>query len=165
MVAVKEFSRLIDAAKVLKEKKLDFNINIVGDGPLRENLKQQIEKYDLSAEVHLLGFKKNPYPYLKKSDVLVLTSSSEALPTVLVEAMYLGKPIVATSCSGCIEITDSGKYGILTEHSVDDIAKKMEMVIINPDMRKEYADLSKKRAEYFNESESLDRIDKIIENL
>lgn len=165
LVAVKEFSKLIKAAKVLKEKKLDFNINIIGDGPLRMNLKKLIERYDLPAEVHLLGFKQNPYPYLKKSDVLVLTSSSEALPTVLVEAMYLDKPVIATSCPGCIEITDSGKYGILTEHSVDDIAQKMEMIIVNPDMRKEYADLSKKRAEYFNEYESLNRIDKIIGNL
>lgn len=165
LVGVKAYDKLIEAAKLLKERGLRFKINILGDGPLRKALENKVEEYKLQEVVELLGFKNNPYPYLKRSDALVLTSSSEALPTVLVEAMYFSKPIVATKCSGCMEIADGGKYALLTEHTVEDIADKMELIIRDKSVRERYGKLASKRCEYFNEDKTLSNIYKIFDSL
>lgn len=165
LVGVKSYDKLIEAAKLLKERGLRFKINILGDGPLRNALENKVEAYKLQKEVELLGFKSNPYPYLKQSDALVLTSSSEALPTVLVEAMYFSRPIVATKCPGCMEISDGGKYALLTEHTVEDIADKMELIIRDEDVRDRYGELALKRCEYFDEDKTLSNIYKIFDSL
>lgn len=165
LVKVKEYTRLVEAAKILKNKNLNFKIRILGDGPQRKELINLITEYNLSDTVYLLGFQDNPYPYLKYSDVLVLSSSSEALPTVLVEAMYFSKPIVATKCSGCIEITDRGKYGLLAEHNAADIADKMEVMIIDNTTRSYYASMAAERCQYFNENRTLSQIEKIFSSL
>lgn len=165
LVKVKEYEKLVEAAKILKKKNLNFKLRILGDGPQREALKDLISKYNLTNIVYLLGFQSNPYPYLKHSDVLVLSSSSEALPTVLVEAMCFSKPIVATKCSGCIEITDNGKYGLLTEHDATDIAEKMETMILDDKMRKYYASMMNERCQYFNEDRTLSQIEKVFDTL
>lgn len=165
LVKVKEYTRLVEAAKILKNKNLNFKIRILGDGPQRKELTNLITEYNLSDTVYLLGFQDNPYPYLKYSDVLVLSSSSEALPTVLVEAMYFSKPIVATKCSGCIEITDRGKYGLLTEHNAADIADKMEVMIIDNTTRALYASMAAERCQYFNENRTMSQIEKIFSSL
>lgn len=165
LVAVKEFGRLVKASKILKEKGYDFHVNIIGDGPLKENLEMQISQENLDDTVSLLGFMDNPYPYIKGSDVLVLTSSSEALPTVLVEAMAFSKPIIATKCPGCIEITDGGRYGLLTEHDVEDIAIKMENVITDKDLRKRLSDLSETRVAFFDEKKTISDVYDLLDNL
>lgn len=165
LVKVKAYDKLIEAAKILNERGLDFGVSILGDGAQRKFIEGKIQEYGLEDKVRLLGFKSNPYPYLKQSDVLVLTSSSEALPTVLVEAMYFSKPIVATKCSGCMEITDEGKYALLTEHTAEDIADKMELVIRDEDLRLRYGKLASERCEHFNENKTLDDIYKIFDSL
>lgn len=165
LVQVKEYNRLIDAAKILKERGLKFHINILGDGPLRNDLEIKINRLCLNDVICLLGFMSNPYPYLKNSDILVLTSSSEALPTVLIEAMYFSKPIIATKCPGCIEITDNGKYGLLTEHNAEDIAKKMEEMLLNEKIRQHYIELSSERIKIFNENTTINKIYNIFDNL
>ena len=58
------------------------------------------------------GFVDNPYPYIKQADILVSSSAWEGLPTVLIEALALGTPVVATDCpGGSAEILQDGKYG------------------------------------------------------
>ena len=165
LVKVKEYDRLIEASRILKSKGLNFKIRIIGDGPQKKVLADLIEKYSLDDTVYLLGFKNNPYPYLKDSDVLVLTSSSEAMPTVLVEDMHFSKPVIATKCPGCIEITDNGKYGLLTEHDVSDITLKMEKMIVDIHVRDYYSSMSAERCRHFNENVTLSRIEEIFDTI
>ena len=68
----------------------------------------------MDSEISLPGFVHNPYPYMVKSSVFVLSSQWEGLPTVLVEALYCGLAVIATDCkSGPKEILENGKYGTL----------------------------------------------------
>ena len=61
-----------------------------------------------------MGFQKNPYNFIKHSDLIVLSSDWEGLPTILIEALYLKKKIVSTNCNGgCSEVLANGKYGYL----------------------------------------------------
>lgn len=100
---------LVHAFKRLK----DVHLIILGDGPLRSFVTKAAEKYD---NIHYLGYKPRSIAleYLKGSDVLVLPSRIEGTPTVLLEAMALKVPIVATNINGIREVLSPGK-GILVE--------------------------------------------------
>jgi glycosyltransferase involved in cell wall biosynthesis len=87
-----------------------------------------IKQLELEQDVSLMGFVQNPYPYMAHASLFVLPSRWEGLPTALVEALYLGVPIVATDCpGGSREILQGGKFGRLVP--VDDpfiLAEAME---------------------------------------
>ena len=77
-------------------------------------LKKFINQNDLKNTVKLLGYKKNPFPYIVKSDYFILSSNFEGSPNVLVETGFLGTNIISTNCpTGPREILKNGKFGKL----------------------------------------------------
>lgn len=87
---------------------------IVGAGPLDGWIRQQIDARGLAPHCALVGYRANPLPYVRRSDVLVLPSDHEGFGLVLVEAMACGTQVVATDCPhGPAEILDEGTYGQL----------------------------------------------------
>lgn len=123
---VKDYSTLISAfSEVIKKRKV--RLIILGDGSERNRLWQQVSELGLEKSVDLLGFVKNPLAYFKKADLFVLSSRSEGLPGVLIQAMACDLPIVSTDCiSGPSEILENGKYGRLVPvGDVDAMAKAM----------------------------------------
>lgn len=118
LTAQKAFNVLIEAfARVRKSQ--PARLLILGEGEERPMLEAQIKQLGLEQEVDLPGFVSNPYPYMAQAALFVLSSRWEGLPTVLVEAMSLGTPVIATDCpSGPQEILRNGKYGQLVP--VDD---------------------------------------------
>ncbi len=87
---------------------------ILGEGTERSSIEALVKRLGLEASVNLPGFVANPYTYLSRASVFVLSSRWEGLPTVLVEALHCGAPVVATDCpSGPREILAGGQYGQL----------------------------------------------------
>jgi glycosyltransferase involved in cell wall biosynthesis len=109
----KDFPTLIKAfARVHRSRPV--RLLILGEGKMRMELQALITSLGLGEEISLPGFVDNPYHYMAHSAMLVLSSLWEGLPTVLVEALYCGTPIVATDClSGPREILCDGEYGRL----------------------------------------------------
>ncbi len=109
----KDFPLLIKAfVKVRAER--SCRLAILGWGPDQPTLEALIENLGLSADAALLGYVENPYAYMMQSHIFALSSAWEGLPTVLIEALALGLPVVSTSCkSGPEEILDHGRYGHL----------------------------------------------------
>lgn len=109
---------ILKAINLLK-KKLDIQLLILGKGINYFKLKNYIYKNKLKNIVKLIGYKKNPYPYIKQSDIFVLSSNFEGSPNVLIEAMFLKKSIISTNCpTGPKEILKNGKLGQLIK--IDD---------------------------------------------
>ncbi len=109
----KNFPLLIDAFAILRKTR-EAHLSIIGDGPERARLRAQVSALGLGADVTLTGYLSNPYALVKASKVFALSSNFEGLPTVLVEAMALGVPVVATDCrSGPREILEGGRWGKL----------------------------------------------------
>ena len=109
----KDFSNLLNAFALIRKQK-DARLIILGEGQERQRLETMINRLGIKESVLLPGFVKNPYAYMKKVSCLVLSSRNEGLPTVLIEAMACGCPVVATDClSGPNEILDGGTYGTL----------------------------------------------------
>ncbi|PYP90913.1 MAG: hypothetical protein DMG65_09795 [Candidatus Angelobacter sp. Gp1-AA117] len=87
---------------------------VLGEGPLEAELKAQIRKLGLGESVNFLGFQPNPCPYLKYADLFVLPSRVEGMPNALLEALALGKDVVASDCPGGVrEIQDAVKSMVL----------------------------------------------------
>ena len=100
---------------------------ILGEGEERAELEALVRQLDLGQDVRLPGFIPNPYPYMARAKLFVLSSRWEGLPTVLVEALYCGAPIIATDCpSGPREILRGGQYGQLVP--VGDVASLAQAI-------------------------------------
>lgn len=89
----KRFDRLILACIETKNLLL-----VIGDGPEKQNLELLVKKKNAENLIKFLGFVENPYPFIKKASSLVLTSQSEGLPTVIIEAIYLNTVVLSTAC-------------------------------------------------------------------
>ena len=101
-------------ALLILNTKLNFQALIIGRGVLKKNMRNFIKEHKLEKKIRLLNFQDNPYKYIVKSDLLVLTSKFEGLPNVLLEAICLNKFVISTNCpTGPREILDNNKGGIL----------------------------------------------------
>ena len=110
---IKDFATLVEAFAIVRAQK-PARLLILGDGPEKSRLRRLAEARGVEADVDLPGFVANPYPAMRAAAVLALTSRFDALPGVLIEALALGTPIVATDCpSGPAEILRGGLYGHL----------------------------------------------------
>jgi glycosyltransferase involved in cell wall biosynthesis len=109
----KDFECLLRAFATVRAS-TDARLLILGEGPERPRLESLIAELGLSADVDLPGWVGNPFPYMARADLFVLSSRWEGLPTVLIEALFCGLRIVATDCpSGPREILDGGRFGSL----------------------------------------------------
>ena len=113
---VKRFSYIPEIANQLKEMGYDFDWRIIGgiaDSEEYTKLLDNIEKYNVSDCVHLLGSISNPYPYIKLSNMLVCLSSSETFNYTIAEAKVLATPVVSTDFSSAFEFLEDGKSGLI----------------------------------------------------
>lgn len=116
----KNFESLIRAFALARRQRW-LRLIILGEGPLRPRLEGLARELGVVGDVELPGYVSNPFAYYRRAAVFVLSSRLEGLPTVLVEAMACGCPVVATDCrDGPHEILDGGRYGRLV--AVDDDA-------------------------------------------
>lgn len=109
----KDFPTLLHAFSILRQER-QARLVILGDGPEHSALSKLARELGIAMDVDLPGFRENPYPWMRGANLVVLSSRYEGSPNVLVEAMWLGTPVVATDCpSGPREILQGGKYGML----------------------------------------------------
>lgn len=115
----KDFDTLIEAFSIVKDcSDVPVKLVILGEGEDRDKLQNHIDRLGLKDCTDLPGFVENPYPFIKHSRCYVLSSLWEGLPNVLIQALALGTPAVATDCpSGPVEILESGKWGELVAMS------------------------------------------------
>lgn len=125
----KRQDRLIEIARDLKNENYKFKIQIIGNGPEEEKIKNLVKEYKVEDVVELLGLKLNPYPYIKQADCIVVSSDFEGYSVAIKEALLLKKAVVSTNVSGVSEMFDNEKYGISTEISTQNLEKTMKKVL------------------------------------
>ena len=109
----KDHLTLIKALNIVK-KNIQFNLVIIGYGVNKSLIQKKIKNFNLQKSVKILGYKSNPYPYLRASDLFILTSKYEGLPNVILEAQVLKKYVISSDCpTGPKEILLNGKTGTL----------------------------------------------------
>ncbi len=116
LAEVKNLPLLIEVAKYLRSRKVNFVISIFGDGPLKQILQEQIDASDLKNHVRLEGFNANILPILRTFDIFTITSFHEGLPMSLLEAMAVGTPVISTNVGGIVEVIVDGESGFLVSN-------------------------------------------------
>ena len=129
----KDFANLIEAFSRVR-RNLDCKLLILGEGPDRSALEELVGRLGLEGECFMPGFVNNPYKYLSRARLFVLSSAWEGLPTVLIEALALGVCVVSTDCkSGPREILQGGRLGALVPPSDSKaLSDAMMMTFANP---------------------------------
>lgn len=158
----KGFSRLLDCAHKLKSDGYDFSLWLIGDGPLRPSLQEQISNHGLGDNVILLGFKSNPHAYTSKADVLVCSSFSEGYSTVCAEAIMLGVPVITTRISGAEEIITDAKCGLVFPSDTDSLYDAMKYCVLFPEKVSEWKHILEETKYNFSPKERIKRFVKII---
>ena len=122
----KAFHRMLDAAKILKERGTDIEWLILGRGHEYGSLMQKKERYGLE-NVHFLGFRQNPYPYMKAADLVAILSEYEGLALTVAESLTVGTPVLSTRTGGVTEML-SDEYGWILDNDLLSIVDGMTAV-------------------------------------
>jgi len=128
LVPVKGQRYLIQAMRIVHEQKDDVKLYIVGDGPLKNELKKYIRELGMQEVVELVGARPHEEMplWMNAADIFVLSSLSEGNPTVMFEALGVGLPFIGTKVGGIPEIITSEDYGLLCEPAnPEDLAEKI----------------------------------------
>lgn len=157
LVKQKAIDRLIDIHKKLISEHLTHNIYVIGDGPLKEELKEKIRVNKVENTFKLLGKKENPYPYIKNSDYFCLLSYFEGYGMVLEEAKILGKSIIITDTAAREAVNDY-KNSTILENNKDAIYEGLKKIIMNG------KNTSDKNIEIYDNKEIIEEIINVIEN-
>ena len=158
----KGYTYLVDAVPIILEKFPQAYFLIIGDGPLAENLKFQANSLGVSSRITFTGGRTDVEELLKCMDVFVSSSLWEGLPTVILESMACGVPVVATDIEGTRELITNGQNGILSEaRSGVALASGILTILENKTMSKELSAYAQKTVERF----SIDKIAKEYETL
>ncbi|MHA1272224.1 MAG: glycosyltransferase [Promethearchaeota archaeon] len=156
---------LLKAFNKIKNELSDAKLFMIGDGILKKELVNMINTNNLKNHVFLLGLRKNPYKYLHRASIFILSSLHEGFPMSILEAMACGLPIISTDCpTGPREILATGKYGLLVKvGDVEDLAKKMLFLGSNQTLCEYYSNLSLKRVNHYNNEKIIKQWISLIE--
>ncbi|WP_404455579.1 glycosyltransferase [Oceanobacillus kapialis] len=167
LVDDKDHVTLLEAFAKVKEN-VASRLIIMGEGELEQTLKQKASSLGVADSVHFIGFQKNPYFFLKKSDVFVLSSKREGFGHVLGEALAVGTPIVSTDCKpGAQEVLDNGKYGSMC--SVGDATEMADKIVdiltIDQASREQIVQSGYERAQQFAAEKIVKQYEAVFENV
>lgn len=157
----KKIDRVLRLAKRFKAEHLKMKIQLIGDGELREQMCHMAKELNVEDIVDFIGFTRNPYPYIKASQILLSTSCAEGFSLVVCEAMTLGVPVVSTKTAGPMEILDDNKYGLLCDHDDESIYKAVRKIYDDENLRSNYCKLGMQRVERFSINGTLNEIYKL----
>jgi len=164
LVEQKDHTTLVKAFGLVLKELPNSKLWITSSGPLKNKLVKLTSNLKLSKNVKFLGWVRNIQSYIRKSDILVLSSKREGFGYVLLEAMSQGKPVISTNTPyGPSEILDNGKYGILVPVG-DKLAMKKAIVNLLTDRKKcdYYAKKALERSKFFSLDKMLKSYKKTI---
>jgi len=116
LVDQKDQLTILKAVHYALKKNKKVQLLIIGKGEKKRELEEYIKKNNLFKNIKLIGYKKNPFKYIRAADIFVLSSKFEGLPNVLIESIFLKRGIISSNCpTGPNEILKNGKYGDLFE--------------------------------------------------
>ena len=155
----KDFSGLLAAfARLLTVRRA--RLIVFGEGRQRDRLRSLARRLGIADRVEFSGFVANPYAFLSRADLFVLSSRNDALPTVLIEAMACGCPVVSTDCPyGPREILEDCRYGALVPvGDPEALAAAMDRTLSEPPRR----EALRERASFFSTERAVDQYEKLL---
>ena len=164
----KQPEHLVDIYYKLKQQGIKEKLYFIGNGEKIELIKQKIREYNLENDVVLLGQIENPYPFFKNAKLFVHTAKYEGLPTVLLESLTLGTPVVSYDCpTGPKDILgQNSEYGkLIPLNDKDTFVKEVYKLMKNDEKYENYRKISLVRADDFSLQNNKAKLQALIENI
>ncbi len=164
----KQPEHLVDIYYKLKQAGIKEKLYFIGDGEKKEIIKQKIKEYNLENDIILLGQIENPYPFFKNAKLFVHTAKYEGLPTVLLESLALGTPVVSYDCpTGPRDILGkNSEYGeLISLNDKDMFVEKVLELMNSKEKYEKYKKLSLIRANDFSMENNKVKLKELIENI
>ncbi len=164
--AVKGFDRLARVHKRLLDDGIKNRVYIMGVGEQKKEIEDYLSANSLEDSFVFLGYRENPYKYIKKCDLYVCSSLSEGLSTSVTESLVLGVPVVTTLCSGMKELLgENNEYGIVTENSEEALYEGLKKVLTDKELLAHYAHMASVRGKAFDKSVTVKAAEDMFEEL
>ena len=164
----KQPEHLVDIYYKLKQQGIKEKLYFIGNGEKIELIKQKIREYNLENDVVLLGQIENPYPFFKNAKLFVHTAKYEGLPTVLLESLAFGTPVVAYDCpTGPKDILGkNSEYGkLISLNDKDTFVKEVYELMKDDEKYENYRKISLVRADDFSLQNNKAKLQALIENI
>lgn len=158
----KGYDRLLRVFKQLDDEGFDLELTIIGSGEKYNELNDYIEKNNLSDKVFLLGYRENPYKYVKNSDLFVCSSISEGFSLVIGEAMAVGVPVISVACPGPNEVIGFGEYGMLVNNDESSLCNGIKMLIDDKKLYDTYRAKAIERGRMFSIGGFIEEVEDIL---
>ena len=162
----KGYDRLVNVQRRLKNEGFPTHIYIVGKGEEQASLVNMIEENGLRDSWTFIGFRHNPYKYVKNADLYVCSSRKEGFSTAVTEALLVGTPVVSTNCSGAKELLGyNDEYGIVTDNNEEALFEGIKRMISEPGMLGQYKEAARIRGDKFSTEETVHAVEAMLKEV
>ena len=152
-----------EIAMILRQKQIDFQWIIVGDGQDKEHVLDKIKEYHLESNLILVGRKSNPYPYISKADIMIHPSLVESQGLTIIESMALKTPVIAVNSVGPKEFLKPGENGYLAESDPEEIVYCLMKLIKDKELFESITTHGYETVSMFNVNKIMQRINHILD--
>ncbi len=164
-VRQKAFERLLYVVSKAKEDGFNIKLLLLGTGKLDGMLKLKCNELGIENSVEFLGYKENPYKYVKNADLFVCSSLHEGFSTAITEALIVGTPVLTTMCSGMEELLGNNEYGVIVDNNEEALYQGLKEFLIHREKITYYKNKSIERGKNFNLDETMEAIEKFFDSL
>ena len=159
----KGYDRMVTMLKRLRNDGIPAHVYLVGKGEERENLEKMIEEQGIEDYWTFIGFRENPYKYVKNADLYVCSSRIEGFSTAVTESLIVGTPVVSTNCSGAKELLGyNNEYGIVTENNEDSLYAGIKTMLSTSGMLTAYKKKAIIRGSWFSTEKTVQAVEKML---
>ena len=163
LVEVKAFDRFVRLHARLVSEGYPVHSYILGDGPLRSSLEQQIEQLGVADSFTLLGYRTDLYRYVAGCDLFVCSSLSEGFSTAATEALIVGTPVCTVEVSGMKEMLgEHNEYGIVTDNDEEALYRGVKMLLDDEALLEHYRQMAVRRGRDFSTEETVRAVEQML---
>lgn len=159
----KGYDRLIPVCEKLIDDGFPIHLYLIGKGEEKESLQKQALELGIEDNITFVGFKSNPYKYVKNSDLYVCSSRREGFSTAVTEALIVGTPVVSTNCSGAKELLGyNNEYGIVTNNDENALYEGVKEMLSGDKGLSYYKEKAIERGEKFDTKATVDAVENML---
>lgn len=164
-IELKGYARLIRIiSRLIKEDNINVHLYLLGKGDQEQQYRSLIEDLELTEHITLLGFKENPYKYVRSADLFVCSSYREGYSTAVTESLIVGTPVVTTLCSGMEELLGhNNEYGIITENDDNALYLGIKRILSESGLLKYYKKQAMIKGQSFSTENTVEEIEKLLD--
>ena len=163
---VKGFDRLVRIHKRLLDDGIKNHVYIFGIGEDKAKIKSYLTENNIQDTFTFMGYRTNPYKYVKKCDLYVCSSHSEGFSTSVTESLIVGTPVVTTLCSGMKEMLgENNEYGVVTDNNEDALYEGIKTILTTPNMLEKYSNKALERGKIFSTEKTVKAVEEMLDSL